>query len=434
MDLLQSKKKQKEYYDKSTRSLKPLKPNDMRKFFGCGFYFGLVNIISSDQFSGSVQGEKSFASFVHTPAGIDLCTDQIAGSSLDSDGFLRGSIFFPSSLHLPICSNHLMDPVYGNVWRALILLSLWRGSEQLQVCIDRKQAISGPCNVQLICSDLSGDSNLEWFRGNEKVVNDQRHNLQFGGSILNVTLDSHLAQTVYKCKGAQADAKLIVDVGETCGYSDYVKMLPDISSIQYQKVKIILTAIYLAICVAALLITFYLCRDQSSNSGKKSKQNKDDEGIYSDLLSPGLHPSTEEQSQALATGQRVQAEPRGSSNLTVEAEAETSSGQRQQAMTGLSSGSISKPAEARPAASLRGQAEAGPTSLRRQAEAGPSSGSIREHAEAGIASPQLVPVQDSTYTSLKQRPKDSDYQHLSPQGTDGQSAVTYSAEAEQVTL
>ncbi|XP_038663156.1 uncharacterized protein LOC119971552 isoform X2 [Scyliorhinus canicula] len=263
--------------------------------------------------------------------------------------------------------------------------------------MSRKQTISGACNMELMCSSLGGD-NLEWFRGNEKVVNDQRHAVQFGGSILNVTLDSQLAQTVYKCKSAETGAKLTVDVGEICGYRDHIKILPDISSIQYQKVKIILTAIFLAICVAALLITFYLCREKSGNSGKKSKENEDDERIYSDLLIPGLQPRTEEQAQASATGQSVQAEPRGSSNLTVEAEAESSSGQRQQAM------------------------------------AGPHSGSIREHAEAGTASPQLVPVQDSTYTSLNQRPKDSDYEHLRQQGTDGQSAVTYSAEAEQVVL
>ncbi|XP_078056491.1 uncharacterized protein LOC144480780 [Mustelus asterias] len=351
-----------------------------------------------------------------------------------------------------------MDPVYGNLWGTMILLSLWSGTAgELQICLERKQPSSGTCKVELMCSSLRGSA-VEWFRGNKKVISDQRHELQFGGMILDVTLDSQLGETVYKCKEAAAGVEQTVDLGETCGYSNNIKILPHVSLVQYQKVKIILTAIFLAVYTAALLITFYLCHQQSSKNEKKRRQNQGEEGIYSDLLSPGTQPDTKEQAQA--TGQRVQCRPKRSSQLKVEVEAGPAAGLRMQAVAGPSTGSIREQAEAGPAASLRRldnvgpstgslseQAEAGPGASRRiQAESGPSSGSIREQAEAGPAAslqrqdetkpntPQMVPVQDSTYTSLKKRPKDADYQLLRGQGPDGQSAVTYSAEAEEVTL
>ncbi|XP_078060825.1 uncharacterized protein LOC144486687 isoform X2 [Mustelus asterias] len=315
-----------------------------------------------------------------------------------------------------------MDPVYGNLWGTMILLSLWSGTAgELQICLERKQPSSGTCKVELMCSSLRGSA-VEWFRGNKKVISDQRHELQFGGMILDVTLDSQLGETVYKCKEAAAGVEQTVDLGETCGYSNTIKILPDVSSVQYQKVKIILTAIFLAVYTAALLITFYLCHQQSR-----------EEGIYSDLLSPGTQPDTKEQAQA--TGQRVQGRPKRSSQLTVEVEAGPAAGLRRLDKVGPSAGSLSEQAEAGPAASLRIQAESGPSSgsIREQAEAGPAA-SLQRQDETKPNTPQMVPVQDSTYTSLKKRPKDADYQLLRGQGPDGQSAVTYSAEAEEVTL
>ncbi|XP_078059510.1 uncharacterized protein LOC144485142 [Mustelus asterias] len=329
-----------------------------------------------------------------------------------------------------------MDPACRNLWGILILLSLWSGTAgELQICLERKQASRGTCKVELMCSSLRGSA-VEWFRGNKKVISDQRHKLQFGGMILDVTLDSQLGEMVYKCKEAAAGVEQTVDLGETCGNSSISK------SYQYQKVKIILTTIFLTVYAAVLLITFYLCRQQNSNSEKKRSDNKGEEGIYSDLSSPGTQPDTKEQAQV--TGQWVQGRPKGSSQLKVAGHAASL---KRQAMTGPSTGSIREQAETGPAASLRMQAEAGPAvSLRRREEAGPSTGSIKEQSEAGPAAslrreneagpstPQMVPIQDSTYTSLKERPNDADYQLLRRQEHDGQSAVTYSAEAEEVTL
>ncbi|XP_078060279.1 uncharacterized protein LOC144486041 [Mustelus asterias] len=326
-----------------------------------------------------------------------------------------------------------MDPVYGKLWGTMILLSLWSGTAgELQICLERKQPSSGTCKVELMCSSLR-DSAVEWFRGNKKVISDQRHELKFGGMILDVTLDSQLGETVYKCKEAAAGVEQTVDLGETCGYSNNIRIQPDVSSVQYQKVKIILTAIFLAVYTAALLITFYLCHQQSSKNEKKRRQNQGEEGIYSDLLSPGTQPDTKEQAQA--TGQRVQGRPKRSSQLTVEVEAGPAAGLRRLDKVGPSAGSLSEQAEAGPAASLRIQAESGPSSgsIREQAEAGPAA-SLQRQDETKPNTPQMVPVQDSTYTSLKKRPKDADYQLLRGQGPDGQSAVTYSAEAEEVTL
>ncbi|XP_078056849.1 uncharacterized protein LOC144481071 [Mustelus asterias] len=275
-----------------------------------------------------------------------------------------------------------MDPMYRNLWGALILLPLLSGTAgELQICLERKQPSSGTCKVELMCSSLR-DSAVEWFRGNKKVISDQRHELKFGGMILDVTLDSQLGETVYKCKEAAGGVEQTVDLRETCGNSSISK------SYQYQKVKIILTAIFLTVYAAALLITFYLCRQQSNNSAKKRRHNQGEEGIYSDLLSPGTQPDTKEQAQSI--GQWVKGRPKGSSQLTVEVEAGPASGLRMQAMAGPSTGSIREQAEAGPAASLRRedeaglgtdsiseQAEAGPAaSQRMQAESGPSSGSI----------------------------------------------------------
>ncbi|XP_078056461.1 uncharacterized protein LOC144480759 [Mustelus asterias] len=258
-----------------------------------------------------------------------------------------------------------MDPMYGKLWGTLILLSLWSGTAgELQICLERKQPSSGTCKVELMCSSLR-DSAVEWFRGNKKVISDQRHELQFGGMILDVTLDSQLGETVYKCKEAAGGVEQTVDLGETCGYSNTIKILPDVSSVQYQKVKIILTAIFLAVCTAALLFTFYLCHQQNSNSEKKRRHNQGEEGIYSDLLSPG------------------------SQSDTKEVEAGPAAGLRMRAVAGPSTGSIREQAEAGPAASLVRQDEVGPStgSISEQAEAGPAA-SLRIQAESGLVQAQ----------------------------------------------
>ncbi|XP_078061359.1 uncharacterized protein LOC144487169 [Mustelus asterias] len=280
-----------------------------------------------------------------------------------------------------------MDPVYGKLWGTMILLSLWSGTAgELQICLERKQPSSGTCKVELMCSSLR-DSAVEWFRGNKKVISDQRHELQFGGMILDVTLDSQLGETVYKCKEAAGGVEQTVDLGETCGYSNTIKILPDVSSVQYQKVKIILTAIFLAVCTAALLFTFYLCHQQNSNSEKKRRHNQGEEGIYSDLLSPGSQSDTKEQAQSI--GQWVQGRPKGSSQLTVEVEAGPAAGLRMQAVAGPSTGSIREQAEAGPAASLVRQDEVGPStgSISEQAEAVPAA-SLRIQAESGLVQAQ----------------------------------------------
>ncbi|XP_041036975.1 polysialoglycoprotein-like [Carcharodon carcharias] len=180
---------------------------------------------------------------------------------------------------------------------------------------------------------------------------------------------------------------------------------------------------FMAIWAAALLITFHLCREESSTKETKPRMDKGEEGIYSDLLIPGIHPDPKHLGQD--QGQWAQAGPKGPSGPTAEVRAGPSSGSvRQQAGAGPSSGSV------------RQQAGAGPSSgsVRQQAGAGPSSGSVRQQAGAEPSSPQTEPAQDSTYTSLKARADDADYQHCGSQRPEDQTVVTFSAQDDEVNI
>ncbi|XP_059498788.1 uncharacterized protein LOC132207377 isoform X2 [Stegostoma tigrinum] len=286
-----------------------------------------------------------------------------------------------------------MDSGSGAISRAMLLFWLWAGAGcAMQLCVEKMPQGKGAarCGVQL----LSSSPEVQWFRGPHKVLPDQSHSLLYGGSVLQIGINSPVAGTVYTGRHSGSGAEATVDIGPTCGFTG-VSCQSDSSCQRYQTVKCVLTGLFLSLCLSALAVTFYHCREQSST-----------DAIYSDLKEVT---SEGDQAQPGASGQGVQAEPSGSSEVMVEAEA----GPRQ---------------------SLKEQAEAGPRrSLKEQAEAEPRR-SLRVQAKVGPGTTQAERQEAPVYTSLTKQPKEAEYQLLRPEGQGGESAVTYSAASDEVTV
>eukprot|EP00061_Rhincodon_typus_P001394 g14692.t1 len=87
----------------------------------------------------------------------------------------------------------------------------------MQVCVEKMRNAEGKalCGVQL----LSSSPEVEWFRGGDRVVTDHSHSLLYGGSILEISINSDMAQTVYTGRDTDSGNEATVDVRATCGFT-----------------------------------------------------------------------------------------------------------------------------------------------------------------------------------------------------------------------